>query len=157
MSVACCRLSVFYLTSLVRHLYVISLSLSLSLSLDLPLVKLTTGQPCCCMLTVPASPGVTGCAWRSRASGPSHRLCSALQTRLLAVFFIILVVILCVFLGTSIRRFDDQHGSISWPVNDAFVPIRWLTYRWCRKNGNMGGEVCVISCFMCVIINRVSD
>ena len=62
------------------------LSLSLSLSLDLPLVKLTIKIP----------------LWVSQG-----------QFFIFSRISAILVVILCVFLGTPIRRFGEQYGSIS--------------------------------------------
>ena len=107
----------------------LSLSLSLSLSLDLPLVKLT--------IKIPLSLSLS-------------------QFLIFARIFAILVVILCVFLGTPIRRLGVQYGANSWPAKAAFLPIRWLTYRWRRKNGNICDEVCVMACFMGAIINYVS-
>ena len=59
------------------------------------------------------------------------------------VFLTVLVMILCVFLGGPIWRLFEQFGLIFWPVRDLFISLRWLTYRWCWKNSNIGGEVCV--------------
>ena len=118
-----------WLFSLSWGIRLVGLSLSLSLSLDLPLVKLT--------INIPLS------------FSPSEFFT-------VSRIFAILVVILCVFLGIPILRFGEQYGSNSWPADEAFLPIRWLTYRWRRQKGNMGGEVCVIACFMCCIMNCLS-
>ena len=59
-------------------------------------------------------------------------------------------------LGCQIWRLFEHFLSTFWLVRYLMTSLHRLAYRRCCKNDNMGREMCVASCHMCVITNSTS-